>query len=71
MGELLTRKELAARLRLKPLTVYRLTQQGKLPPPIRLSPQILRYDWDEVWKVLQKSKEKIGERKHTAEKEKS
>jgi excisionase family DNA binding protein len=42
---MLTVKELASRLGIRPRTVYRLVASGKLPQPIRLTQRTLRWDW--------------------------
>jgi len=50
-SDLLTAEELAQRLRLKPSTVRRWTQDGILPA-LRLSGKVVRYDSDEVERAL-------------------
>ena len=50
-NELLTCGELAIRLRLKPETVRRWVRQKRVPA-IRLSPKVVRFDWEAVRRAL-------------------
>lgn len=39
---------LAAELQLSRATIWRMIKSGQLPPPVRLSARVLRWDWQEV-----------------------
>ena len=49
---LLTAKELADRLRVKPTTIREWTRRGIIPA-IRLSPKVVRFDFEEVKNAVQ------------------
>ena len=51
MDELLIREEVAKLLKVTPITVYRLTRQGKLPA-IRLSGRFVRYQKCDVLSLI-------------------
>ena len=51
MSDLLTVEEVAERLRLTSETILRWAREGKIPA-IRISPKVLRFDWDAVYQAL-------------------
>ena len=51
MDELLTRDEVAKLLKVNPITVYRLTKQGKLPA-VKLSGRFVRYQKRDVLSLI-------------------
>ncbi|MFC2067903.1 helix-turn-helix transcriptional regulator [Chloroflexota bacterium] len=51
MDELLTRDEVAKLLKVKPITVYRLTKQGKLPA-VKLGGRFVRYQKHDVLSLI-------------------
>lgn len=57
--DLLTAKELASRLKVKPTTIKKWDQSG-LIPSVRLTPKVVRYDFDEVVEALQKRAKRKG-----------
>lgn len=48
---LLTPRDVAARLNLRPVTVLRWANDGRIPS-IRLSSTVIRFDWDAVLEAL-------------------
>ena len=55
-GQYLTIAEVAQLLKLSPRTVRRLVAAGKLPPPIRLTGRIVRFDVREINEYLARQK---------------
>lgn len=51
MDELLTRDDVAKLLKVNPITVYRLTKQGKLPA-IRIGKRFVRYQKTDVLDLI-------------------
>ena len=51
MDELLTRDEVAKLLKVNPITVYRLTKQGKLPA-VKLGGRFVRYQERDVLSLI-------------------
>lgn len=51
-NQLMTAKDIAARLGLGIKTIYRLVQIGTLPQPIRLSPKVIRWRRDDFERWL-------------------
>ena len=51
MDELLTRDEVAKLLKVNPITVYRLTKQGKLPA-VKLGGRFVRYQECDVLSLI-------------------
>ncbi len=49
--ELLTADQLAERLHLRPRTVQAWARQGRIPA-VKLSPKVVRYNWQAVLAVL-------------------
>jgi excisionase family DNA binding protein len=50
---LLTAEELAERLKIQPSTVRRWSRDGRIPT-VRLSPKVVRYDYDAVVETLRR-----------------
>ena len=51
-NDFLTAKQLAKRLNLSPETIKKWAIRGKIPH-IRISPKVLRFDWQKVKETLQ------------------
>lgn len=60
--ELLTAEELAGRLKIRPDTVKTWARQGRIPA-MRLSPKVLRFDFDDVRESLSKPTNDAGGRR--------
>ena len=54
--DLLTIKELAAKLKITVQTVYSLIKAGQLPPGVKIG-KSRRWDWNEVQKFIKERKE--------------
>lgn len=52
MTHLLDVRQVAAMLRVSTRTVWRMAATGVLPPPIRLSPRLVRWRSDDIDRVL-------------------
>jgi len=57
--ELLTCEEVAARLHIRPSTVRRWAQDGRIPT-VRLTPKVVRYNLSEVVRAMQEGRQPQG-----------